>query len=153
MDIFNLKRSKTREKILKHYFANPEKKYYLRELERILSLSVGNIRRELLALEKSGLFKRGEMGNQVYYYLNTASPLSKDFKNILPKIFNKRGNKEKKLKDNLIIIEKSDFDNLNSRVAELENMLNNIVAVKTSSTQKDKEKITRKIKKFIPQIM
>ena len=62
MDIFNLKRSKTREKLLRLYFSNPVKKYYLRELERILNLPVGNIRRELLSLEKSGLFKRGKNG-------------------------------------------------------------------------------------------
>jgi len=36
MDIFNITKSKTRKAILQLYFLHPEKKYYLRELEKIL---------------------------------------------------------------------------------------------------------------------
>jgi len=85
MDIFKLTKSKTREKILRFFFSDIEKKYYLRELERILNLSVGNIRRELLSLEKSGLFKREKMGKQVYYFINKGSPIFEEFKKIVSK--------------------------------------------------------------------
>ena len=85
MDVLKLKNSKTREKILKLFFLDTEKKYYLRELERILNLPVGNIRRELLSLEKTGLFKRQEMGKQVYYSLNKDSSIFEEFKRIVSK--------------------------------------------------------------------
>jgi len=85
MDILKLTKSRTREKILKLFFSDIEKKYYLRELERILNLSVGNIRRELLSLEKSGLFKREKMGKQVYYFINKDSPIFEEFKKIVSK--------------------------------------------------------------------
>lgn len=85
MDIFKITKSKTRKKILRFFFSNVNKKYYLRELERILDITVGNIRRELLSLKKSGLFRSQKMGNQVYYFLNKKSPIFKELKAIISK--------------------------------------------------------------------
>ena len=56
MDMFPSTKSKLRKELLVLYFTNPNKKYYLRELERILNFSVGNIRRESIKLESAGLF-------------------------------------------------------------------------------------------------
>lgn len=75
MDIFRLTKSKTRIKILELFFAIPLKGHYLRELEKILSISAANIRRELLSLVKSGLFTVHQKGRLVYYRLNANSPL------------------------------------------------------------------------------
>lgn len=58
MDILKIIKSKTREKILQLYFADTAEKYYLRQLEKLLGLSVGNVRRELMALAKTGLFRK-----------------------------------------------------------------------------------------------
>lgn len=85
MDIFKITNSETRKAILELYFAFPEKKYYLRELERILDLPVQNIRRDLVQLEKGGIFKREAVGNQVYYYLNNESPIFEELKKIVSK--------------------------------------------------------------------
>lgn len=85
MDIFNITKSKTREKILKLFFSDTGKKYYLREIEKILNISVGNIRRELLYLESAGLFQKERLGKQVYYFLNKKSPIFEDFKRIVSK--------------------------------------------------------------------
>jgi len=93
MDLFRITKSKLREGLLALYFTNPNKKYYLRELEKILNFSVGNIRRELIKLESTGLFFRENKGNLVYYYLNQNHPLFKELKSIIfktsgaPKIF------------------------------------------------------------------
>jgi len=146
MDIFKLTKSKTREKILQLFFSDPSKKYYLRELERILGISVGNIRRELLSLEKAGLFKREKAGNQVYYFLNKDSALFEDFKNIVFKTIGIQGrlkeelkrikginrafifgsfakNKENSSSDiDLMIIGEVDEDFLISRISKLENL-------------------------------
>lgn len=83
MDILSIQKSKLREDLLTLYFTNPEKKYYLRELERIINHSVGNIRRELSKLEDTGLFLREDKGNQVYYYLNKSFPLFDELKSII----------------------------------------------------------------------
>ena len=83
MDILSIQKSKLREDLLTLYFTNTEKKYYLRELERMLKHSVANIRRELLRLEEAGLFLREDRGNQVYYYLNKSFPLFDELKSII----------------------------------------------------------------------
>jgi predicted transcriptional regulator with HTH domain len=46
-----LTKSKLRRELLRLYFTNPDKEYYLRELERMINFPVGNIRREFLKLE------------------------------------------------------------------------------------------------------
>ena len=83
MDIFRITKSKLREELLALYFTNPNKKYYLRELERLLNFSVGNIRRELIKLESTGLFLSENKGNLVYYYLNQSYPLFEELKSII----------------------------------------------------------------------
>jgi len=83
MDMFRITKSKLREELLALYFTNPDKKYYLRELERILNFSVGNIRRELIKLESTGLFLSENKGNLVYYYLNQSYPLFEELKSII----------------------------------------------------------------------
>ncbi len=85
MDILNIGKSKTRKAILELYFSHLEEKYYLRQLEKILNFPVQNIRRELINLEKKGLFKREKSGNQVYYFLNRESPVFNDIHNIISK--------------------------------------------------------------------
>lgn len=75
MDVFTLTKSKTRQKILDLFLSNPDKDYYLRELEKELSISAGNIRREFLHLQKSGLFGKYNKGRLIYYKINTESPL------------------------------------------------------------------------------
>jgi predicted nucleotidyltransferase len=91
MDVLNFKKSKTREKILRLFFADIDEKYYLRELERILDISAGNIRKELLSLEKSSILTRETAGNQVYYSLNKNSPIFDEFKKIVFKTIGVEG--------------------------------------------------------------
>ena len=95
MDILKITNSKTRRAIFQLYFVHPEKKYYLRELERILNLPVQNIRREFLVLEKNGIFIREKQGNQVYYSLNAKSPIFPELKSIVSKTIGAQGNLKK----------------------------------------------------------
>jgi len=83
MDIIEITRSKLRRELLKYYFMHPGEKYYLRQLERELKLPVANIRRELIKLEKMGLFASQRIGNLVYYSLNNKHPLYSDIKSIV----------------------------------------------------------------------
>lgn len=85
MDIFNLQKSKLRQAILKLYFSQPEKSYYLRQLERILKKPVSYIRRELLNLERSGLFTSRFEGKERYFKLNRKFPLYQEVEKIVSK--------------------------------------------------------------------
>lgn len=98
MDIFKITKSKTRSKILELYFFDPAKKYYLRELERIIGFPVGNIRRELIPLEKSGLFQKEKQGKEVYYFLNKKAVLFEELKKIISKTIGMEEQLRKELK-------------------------------------------------------
>ena len=78
-------KSKIRESLLILFFTNPQKKYYLRELERILGFSAGSIRRELLKFANDNLFKTEKAGNLLYYSLNNNHPLFDELKSIVSK--------------------------------------------------------------------
>jgi len=85
MDVLQIAKSKLRRELLNLYFINAEKEFYLRELERTLNLPVGNIRRELIKLEKIGLFHSKKKGNLTYYFLNKDYPLYNELKSIVSK--------------------------------------------------------------------
>ncbi|MBN2621062.1 nucleotidyltransferase domain-containing protein [candidate division WOR-3 bacterium] len=97
MDIYNIFKSKTRKELFRLYFTNPEQKYYLRELERILDIPVSMIRRELLNLEKAGMHISEKRGNQTYYYLNRHYPLFDELKSIVAKTIGIQGSIRKSL--------------------------------------------------------
>jgi len=97
MDLFNLKKSKLRREILELYFAHPEKKYYLRELERRLKKPVAYIRRELLNLQKSGLFISEYQGRERFFSLNQKFPLYKETEKIVSKTIGIEAEIEKQL--------------------------------------------------------
>ena len=78
-------KSKTRSSILKTFFDDPEKEYYLRQLEEITGYSVGNIRREMIRLEAGGIFQSRDVGKTKSYKLNKNYPLYNEIKNIIRK--------------------------------------------------------------------
>ena len=85
MDITRIFKSKVRQALFRLYFTNPDKSYYLRELERVLSIPVAMLRKELIALEKTGVFVSSRKGNLSYYILDKAYPLYKELKSIVSK--------------------------------------------------------------------
>lgn len=85
MDITKIFKSKARESLFRLYFTNPDKAYYLRELERKINTPVSIIRKELTTLKKEGLFISYRRGNLRYYKLNKDYPLYAELKNIVSK--------------------------------------------------------------------
>ena len=83
--MIEITKSKTKIAILGLFFNEPAGEFYLRQLESITGYSVGNIRREMMKLEKSGLFLSRIMGKMKLYKLNTAHPLYNEIKNIVRK--------------------------------------------------------------------
>jgi len=77
--------SKTRVKILTLFSLNPQEKYYVRELTRILNENINSIRRELKNLEDIKLLISEEEGNLKYYRMNEKFPIYEEIKNIFLK--------------------------------------------------------------------
>lgn len=86
-----LNRSKQRRELLTLFFANEEKEYYLRELERMTGISVGNVRRELNKLLEDRLFTTRKRGNLLLYRLNTKHPHYNELKKILVPVIGLEG--------------------------------------------------------------
>lgn len=78
--------SKTRAKLLKLFFENPEKSFYVREMTRVIDEQINSVRRELLNLESIAIIKNETFDNKVYYSANNKHP----FYRPLIEIFSKK---------------------------------------------------------------
>jgi len=176
MDILNFSKSKLRSRILQLYFAHPEKKYYLRELERLLKKPVAYIRRELLGLKKSGLFISNFSGKQRYFELNKNYYLYEEIKKIVFKTVGTKGSlktileniqnikiafifgslakgEEDYLSDiDIMIIGNPDEDKLISDINKLENKLNREINYHIYSSL-DVEQNIKKNNSFIKNVL
>ncbi len=81
----NFFRSRTRVKLLVQFMLSSKERFYMRELERILKVSIGNIRRELINLEKAGVLKSEKVGNIKFYSLDKDSPIYNSLRDIVVK--------------------------------------------------------------------
>lgn len=82
---FYLTKSRVRADLLALFFLNPKGSYYLRELERRLSVSAGTLARELKQFSQEGLFHREARGKEIFYQVNQAHPLYTEIKGIIEK--------------------------------------------------------------------
>lgn len=97
MDIVSIFRSKTRQKLFRLFFSNPDAEHYLRELERLLDTPVAMIRKELIRLEAEGIFLSKKRGNLAYYCLNKSYPLFDEVKSMVFKTVGIQGSLRKAL--------------------------------------------------------
>lgn len=79
------KGSRTRTTVLALFFSDPEKEYYLRQLEKLVGYSAANIRREMVRLETEGLFLSRNIGKLKLYKLNKEYPIYHELKGIIRK--------------------------------------------------------------------
>ena len=77
--------SKTRAKLLKLFFENPEKSFYVREMTRVIDEQINSVRRELLNLESVGVIKNETFDNKVYYSANNKHPYARPLTDIFSK--------------------------------------------------------------------
>ncbi len=66
-------------------FANPDRRYHLRELIRLVRTGRGAVQRELENLVKAGLVTRVRDGNRVLYQANRLSPVFEDLQGLMEK--------------------------------------------------------------------
>ena len=77
--------SRPKRKLLSLFLTHPEEKFYIRQLERLVSEPVGAIQRELPKLEKMGLIKVEISGRRKNYFLDKTCPIKEELKSIILK--------------------------------------------------------------------
>jgi DNA-binding transcriptional ArsR family regulator len=77
--------SRTKQQVLAATLLQPERSWYLLELARHLRVTPSSIQRELGLLVKSGILKRWEDGNRVYFQADRNCPIFPDLRRILAK--------------------------------------------------------------------
>ena len=95
--MLQLFKSKIRAGLLRLFFYNPQKEFYIRQLAKILNTSAGNAQKELRKLEADAIIKSKKMGNLRIYTLNQTLPLYP----VLQQIITKTIGIESVLKENL----------------------------------------------------
>ncbi len=75
----------TRAAVLGTLLLHPETSLHVRELARLTGASAGSLHRELRALAELGLLLRQEVGHQVHYRANEASPVFAELAGLLRK--------------------------------------------------------------------
>lgn len=77
--------TKTQQRVLRVFFAQPARSAYASELIREAGTGSGAAQRELAKLEESGLIVGRRIGNQKHYQANPASPLFSELTSIVLK--------------------------------------------------------------------
>ena len=62
--------SKTRVKLLRLFFSNPNRSFYVREITRIVDEQINSVRRELANLLSLGIITSDSANNKLYYEVN-----------------------------------------------------------------------------------
>lgn len=62
--------SKTRVKLLKLFYSNPNRSFYVREITRKIDEQINSVRRELSNLLSIGIISSDETNNRLYYEVN-----------------------------------------------------------------------------------
>ena len=75
--------SKAKRSLLKLFFTNPEREFYVREIVRLTGENLYAVQRELGYLEKAGLIASRHAGNLKYYSVVKDSPLYSELKKIV----------------------------------------------------------------------
>lgn len=75
--------SKTRVDLLTLFLSHPEKRLYIREIERLIGRDVKAVQRELRNLDSIGLLTSEEVGNRKYYQVNEDWFLYDEVKNMV----------------------------------------------------------------------
>lgn len=77
--------SRTREKLLNLFLFNPDSRFYVREITRLIGERINSVRRELANLARLGLINSEEFDRRKYYYLNSEFILVTELTNLLIK--------------------------------------------------------------------
>jgi predicted nucleotidyltransferase len=75
----------TRSRVLTLLYGVPDRSFFVRQIARETSSSVGTVQRELEALSEVGLIKRSLIGRQVFYQANRSHPVFEEMRSLIAK--------------------------------------------------------------------
>ena len=78
---------KIKRQLLALFYVAPDKKYYFREITRLIGASSGVVMRELRTLTKAGILNSEVSGRQRYYWADPDCMIYSDLRNIVIKTF------------------------------------------------------------------
>jgi uncharacterized protein len=81
----------TRQAVLRLFFSNPEKRFYVRDAIRRLKIGTGNVQKELARLSQAGILTRTREGHQIYYQANHECPVFPELRLLCRKTFGVAG--------------------------------------------------------------
>ncbi len=79
--------TKTQQRVIGILFVNPERSFYLNEINRIAGVGKGSVKRELDKLCAAGILVMSKQGNQNHYKANADCPIFSELKSIAQKTF------------------------------------------------------------------
>src|SRR4030042_2119702 len=74
-----------RKKVLALLLSSPDKRWYLRDIERRTGLAIGTVRRELTGLNRAEIITKTKDGNRTYYQANEECPFLPELSGMLRK--------------------------------------------------------------------
>lgn len=77
--------SRTKQQVLTATLLQPERRWYLLELARHMSVRPSSLQRDLKLLAEAGILKRYQNGNRVYFQADAACPIFAELSQILAK--------------------------------------------------------------------
>jgi predicted nucleotidyltransferase len=77
----------TRQGVLRTLFGHAERRFYQRQLIRMLGQGTGAVQRELVTLTQAGIVVRTVEGNQTYFQANPDSPVFAELRSLIRKTF------------------------------------------------------------------
>ncbi len=169
----DLIRSKTARKVLTLFTTNPNSRFYIRQLERLIKEPVSAVRRELRKLENSGFLLSGEEARVKYYWVNKDYPIFDEIKKIIFKTQGLGDNLRKLIKEvpgikfafiygsvargeekaasdiDLMIIADIDSVILHSRITEIEDKIKRVINYNLINEKDFKNRKTEFIKRVM----
>lgn len=85
MVVLDLSRSEARRRLLSLLFADPRREYHLRDLQRLIGMSIGAVQHVVGRLEREGLLKRRRLANLALFSLNLRHPLYPEMESVVTK--------------------------------------------------------------------
>lgn len=92
--------SKTRVKLLKLFFSNPNRSFYVREITRKIDEQINSVRRELSNLLSIGIITSDNSNNRLYYEVNQKYEYYKELSGIFGNTKVKTGGQSETGKEN-----------------------------------------------------
>jgi len=117
--------SKTRVKLLKLFYSNPNRSFYVREITRKIDEQINSVRRELANLLSIGIITSDDSKNKVYYEVNQDFEMYNPLATIFggkPAPKSKKGSKKKGKAEPTPVVEEAELTDDQKEIVAIGNV-------------------------------